>query len=170
MIPHIQFFNKKKYFFYICVFPMSWPFLANFELAGVWLGQSIGHIEWISYNRIHPRLVWPTIGSIGRLSWILGRSNQTTLQLTAKAPSVPKASWSLSVWLIHQKWTLTPQSVHLPHKRGWCFSVPASGLVLSSPLRKRWTWSIAASPRSVLNDILQIVTGYKTGGGGWMQN
>ena len=35
MIAHIQFFNKKKYFFYISVFPMSWPFLANFELAGV---------------------------------------------------------------------------------------------------------------------------------------
>ena len=35
MIPHIQFFNKKKYFFYISVFLMSWPFLANFELAGL---------------------------------------------------------------------------------------------------------------------------------------
>ena len=76
----IQFLsNFPKYSFISSFLPIS-TVLANFERGVLWLGESNGHMVWISFNYIHPRVIWQTMPFIWRLSWNLGRSNSTFVQ------------------------------------------------------------------------------------------
>ena len=96
----------------------------------------------------------PTFDLCALRSCCAAGSHQTPPWLTGETPGISRASLRLSIRPIRQRSILMPQPVHPPLTRRRSFPAPRSVLILSSPLLKRWTQSIAALPRSVQNDVL----------------